>query len=180
VTNISGCAFAGCSRLTSIYIPSSVTTISAFIYEESPFYNCSSSLKIYCGASEAPSGWGTYWNYYDSSNTLDVTWGVTRTEYEALIASGAAFSGDGTAVSELVGLSDSNSGNLSENIIYRTNVLYAQNVAICSASGASYDVSVAQIEEPTDTVTAYIEQEKKYLMGAVLNKKLFGNDDKIE
>jgi hypothetical protein len=48
---------------------------------------------------------------------------------------------------------------------------------LSSANGMAYSVSVAQIEEPENTVTAYVEQEKKYLMGAVLNKKLFGNDE---
>ena len=76
-------AFVLSSGLTSIYIPASVTTISAPYYGDSPFYACSSSLKIYCGATSKPSGWGTGWNYYDSSNTLEVVWGVTREQYEA-------------------------------------------------------------------------------------------------
>ena len=82
VTSIATNAFYGCTTLTSVYIPNSVTTISASSYSYSPFYNCSSSLKIYCGASEAQSGWGTYWNYRNSSTKLSVTYGVTREEYE--------------------------------------------------------------------------------------------------
>ena len=86
VTSIGKCAFSACTGLTNIYIPSSVTTISASGYYNSPFAYCSSSLKIYCGASSKPSGWGTYWNYYNSSTALSTTWGVTRAEYDALYA----------------------------------------------------------------------------------------------
>ena len=86
VTSIGYGAFRYCTGLTSIYIPENVTKISASNFTFSLFYNCSSSLKIYCGASEAQSGWGTYWNYYASGKTLEVTYGVTLAEYEALIA----------------------------------------------------------------------------------------------
>ena len=78
VTSIGSQAFSLCKGLASIYIPSSVTIISASSYDTSPFYDCSSSLKIYCGASSKPSGWGTYWNYYNETTTLSTTWGVTR------------------------------------------------------------------------------------------------------
>ena len=88
VTSIGSRAFFGCNKLTSIYIPSSVTTISGASSSISPFYNCSSSLKIYCGASSKPSGWGTYWNYYGSTSDyiLSVTWGVTREQYNSQYA----------------------------------------------------------------------------------------------
>ena len=86
VTTIEQIAFMGCTGLTKIFIPKSVTTIipTSTAYSNSPFNGCSSALKIYCEASEKPSGWGTYWNYYDSSNQLSVTWGVTRAEFDAL------------------------------------------------------------------------------------------------
>lgn len=76
VTSIGSNAFQNCTGLTKVYIPSSVMTISASSYSYSPFYGCSSSLQIYCGASSKPSGWGTYWNYYGSANQLSVTWGA--------------------------------------------------------------------------------------------------------
>ena len=86
VTSISNYAFAYCTSLTSIYIPSSVTTISASSYLKSPFSSCSSSLKIYCGASSKPSGWETYWNYRTNSATYTPTWGVTREQYNSQYA----------------------------------------------------------------------------------------------
>ena len=76
--------FSRCESLSIIYIPSNVESIG---YEggTAPFYGCSSELKIYCGASEAQSGWVTGWNYYSETDTLDVTYGITREQYEALI-----------------------------------------------------------------------------------------------
>jgi len=76
-----------CTSLTSIYIPSSVTTITASSScLNSPFYGCSSSLKIYCGASSKPSGWGDFWNYRTTSATYTPTWGVTREQYNSQYA----------------------------------------------------------------------------------------------
>lgn len=55
VTGIGLNAFSGCSSLTSVVIPSSITSI-----EEYVFCGCS-SLTIYCEASSKPSGWNQYW-----------------------------------------------------------------------------------------------------------------------
>ena len=81
LTSIGVNAFGYCTGLTKIYIPASVTTITTSNNTSSPFYGCKSSLKIYCGASSKPSGWGQYWNYYKSSgsggNLLSVTWGAS-------------------------------------------------------------------------------------------------------
>ena len=78
--NIGERAFGGCTGLEKIFIPSSVTTISASSYSNAPFYNCSSTLVIYtdvANASSKPSGWGTYWNYYDSGKQLEVVYGCS-------------------------------------------------------------------------------------------------------
>ena len=79
-------AFAGCTKLETIYIPASVTYMPVSSYY-SQFYNCSPTLKIYCGANEKQDGWGTYWNYYASKKELSTTYGVTREEYENLLIS---------------------------------------------------------------------------------------------
>ena len=68
----------GCTGITKVHLPSTVTTISASSYSSSPFYQCSSSLVIYtdvADVSSKPTSWGTYWNYYDSVNQLEVVWG---------------------------------------------------------------------------------------------------------
>ena len=76
-------SFANCSNLTKIFIPSSVTSIIADQY--TPFYGCS-SVKIYCEASSQPTGWGTYWNNYDSSKTnkLTPTWNYSREQFNSI------------------------------------------------------------------------------------------------
>ena len=86
VTRIESNAFSNCSSLANIYIPSSVTTIDASDYYGSPFAGCSSLLKVYCGASEKPSGWGLYWNYYIRAGKLTSYWNYTREAYLAEIA----------------------------------------------------------------------------------------------
>ena len=77
VTSIGINAFQNCTAMRRIYIPSSVTTISASSYSYSPFYGWNSTAIIYCGASSKPNGWGAYWNYYASGETLTVNWGAS-------------------------------------------------------------------------------------------------------
>lgn len=89
LTSMSSQVFNNCKSLTSIYIPESVTDISA--NDDDPFFNgCSKALKIYCGAESKPDGWDNYWNYNGtfgtSSKLADVTWGVTREQYEQAIS----------------------------------------------------------------------------------------------
>ena len=83
ITVITCNAFSDCKGLKKIFLPITVTTISTsrFFF---PFCNCSSTLKIYCEASEKPSGWGSNWNYRNSAEKLSVTWGVTRAQFDAL------------------------------------------------------------------------------------------------
>ncbi len=56
VTSISRSAFYGCSGLTSVTIPNSVTYI-----DGDAFANCE-NLTIYCEAESKPSGWNYDWN----------------------------------------------------------------------------------------------------------------------
>lgn len=77
VTSLGDSAFENCTAMRRIYIPSSVTTISASSSSYSPFYGWNSTAIIYCGASSKPSGWGAYWNYYASGETLTVNWGAS-------------------------------------------------------------------------------------------------------
>ena len=86
-TNLTGIysnAFDGCTSLTKMWIPISCSSIYPFSISESPFYNCTSTLHIYCEASSKPAGWSDYWNYYDDTNQLTVTWDTTLAEFEAL------------------------------------------------------------------------------------------------
>ena len=80
VTTIKPSAFANCSGLTKIFIPKSVTTISGSSYYNSPFYQCSSTLEIYCEAPSKPDGWGDYWNYSRNSTILTTYWGASSTD----------------------------------------------------------------------------------------------------
>ncbi len=78
VTSIVDLAFSGCTSLTKLFIPKSVTSITGSNYTSSPFFDCSSTMEIYCEVSSKPSGWATYWNYYDSGKILTTYWGQTR------------------------------------------------------------------------------------------------------
>ena len=82
VTSIGSNVFENCTSMTRIYIPSSVTTISASSYSNSPFYGWDSTAIIYCGASSKPSGWGAYWNYYNSTNALKTYYQTTDCIHE--------------------------------------------------------------------------------------------------
>ena len=98
-TSIGSRTFLYCEKLTKIYIPASVTTISASGSSNSPFYGCSSSLVIYCAAGSKPTGWGTYWNYYSSSETLTVNWGASEADlYSGILIFTASSDGNSYSV----------------------------------------------------------------------------------
>ena len=77
-------ALYDCRSLTKLFIPNSVQNINAANISNRLFSEKMSNLQIYCEASSKPDGWGDYWNYYDSSNQLNVTWGYTRAQFDAL------------------------------------------------------------------------------------------------
>ena len=77
VKTIENSAFAGCTGLSSIYIPESVTSIPANQYaHNSPFFGCSNSLKIVLGGKK-PSGFGAQWNVVSTSASASVTESVS-------------------------------------------------------------------------------------------------------
>ena len=80
--------FGNCSGLSTIYIPSSVETITTSEKSDSPFYGCSGSTIIYCGASAKQPNWGTYWNYPSSNAQLTVYYGYTRDQYNNIVNGG--------------------------------------------------------------------------------------------
>ncbi len=84
VTEIGNNAFNSCTGLEKIFIPNTVVTINATATSAFPFSFCSLNLIIYCEADSQPTGWGNYWNYCNTNSILEVHWGVTRAEFDAL------------------------------------------------------------------------------------------------
>ena len=78
LTTIEKQAFWGCSGLKALYIPSTVVKIEASSEGNSPFYNCSSNLNLFCEAPQKSSGWGQYWSYYKNIYSLKVSWGIPQ------------------------------------------------------------------------------------------------------
>ena len=68
ITSIGYYAFANCSALSSIVISDEVTRIDGYA-----FSGCS-NITIYCEASSKPSGWDSNWNLYN----YPVVWGYTE------------------------------------------------------------------------------------------------------
>ena len=67
VTSIGSFAFSYCTSLTRVTIPGNVTSIGGDV-----FTMCT-NLTIYCEAGSHPSGWNTNWNY----SNCPVVWGYT-------------------------------------------------------------------------------------------------------
>lgn len=56
--------------------------IGASEVHQSPFWGCSPRCRIFTNATEPLERWGEYWNYYDTTNQLEVIYGATRANYE--------------------------------------------------------------------------------------------------
>jgi len=76
--------FCGHKNLRKVWIPSTCTTIEAPTAKESPFYGCSPYLTIYTDVKQdsIPAGWGEYWNYYSTGETLAVFFSSSLSQYE--------------------------------------------------------------------------------------------------
>lgn len=82
VTKLEKKAFANAKNLSSVFIPSTVTTIetsesAGYGYLYAPFYGCNSTLILNCQAASAPSGFGEQWNYYDRNGALTTKYSQT-------------------------------------------------------------------------------------------------------
>lgn len=69
VTFIGDYVFSGCSGLTEVVIPSSVITMGMYVFA----YN-SSQLVLYCETEQEPEDWDFYWNY-NRGKEYSVVWG---------------------------------------------------------------------------------------------------------
>ena len=85
---MSSLAFGKCTQLVSVWIPASVTmfpsdTSSSYC----PFYRCSSTLSLYFEVGSKPSSWSSIYNKGDSSLYYEnITWGVSSSQYDSIIA----------------------------------------------------------------------------------------------
>ena len=85
MTSIGYAAFYG-TNLSTIYIPTSVQTMSNGLFEKIQ----NPDFTIYCGAPQKPDGWDDSWNLkkYGGSDKWPVErWGVTREEYNEIVNS---------------------------------------------------------------------------------------------
>ena len=75
--------FFGCTSLKSIYIPISVTIINGWeeFFSMPPFGYCSEDLKIFCEASEKPSGWADNFNNVYDDIYCEVFYGYSYEQY---------------------------------------------------------------------------------------------------
>jgi len=78
ITRLEGSVFKSCTKLTSLYIPNSVATITIVTTNQGLVYGCSAqNLTVYAEATTEPSGWDNDWRLMSSNNTLvGVQWGA--------------------------------------------------------------------------------------------------------
>jgi hypothetical protein len=85
LTSMGNHVFCWSINIKTVYIPSSVKSIVSQTASVSTFQG-DANVKVYCEPSSKPSGWQTYWNYYDDTNTVETHWGVTREQYKQIVA----------------------------------------------------------------------------------------------
>ena len=78
-------SFDNFSSLCKVYI-SDAYKITGTLATQSPFYQ-KPNIVLYTNAAEKPATWGTYFNYYSSSETIEVHYGVTEEEFITLVNS---------------------------------------------------------------------------------------------
>lgn len=81
VKSIGANAFNNCSSLKTIYIEGNDLIIGAESISQSPFYNCSADLNIYCKSSTTLKTSSDYWNYITENSVANMKYSYTITNY---------------------------------------------------------------------------------------------------
>ena len=132
VTTIEEYAFENCPSLSGLFIPLSVTTIGKYA-----FNTWSTTVVIYCEATEKQSGWHDYWN-----NGCSSVYGVTMS---GITEDGFAWSSDGNTVTI-----SKYTGNAVNVVI--PEYINGMPVTIIGKSAFEYNDSIMSVVIP-DTVT---------------------------
>ncbi len=86
VTGIGEYAFAGCTNLKGLYIPTSVK--GTFGVGEGLFYGCNANIVVATGfasAEELPTTWKADWNIQSAASVFSVVYSVTNDAFEAML-----------------------------------------------------------------------------------------------
>ena len=143
VTSIGNTAFYYCSSLTSIYIPDSVTTISADVF------NACFSLTIYCEAASQPSAWDPDWN----SDNRPVFWGVSRSDYDSIVA------GTFNVAEPVISVSDSNEVAIASNTGFAHIYYTVDGSEPTAENGTLYEATFTAEAGTTVKAVAYVGME---------------------
>jgi len=85
ITSINKYAFEGLKKISTLYLPSTVSSITSSSKDESIFKNCSSELIVYTNAKSDLSGWGNYYKYLDQTNKIKVIYNTSYEEYNRIL-----------------------------------------------------------------------------------------------
>lgn len=75
-----------CTSLQHVWISQDCQTITANNSSNAPFSGCSALTDIYCEAASQPSGWSQYWNYKTTYGQATVHWGVSESDFDAIVS----------------------------------------------------------------------------------------------